>query len=366
MVLDTNILLANIADSGIVIYSVLTELDRQKTLCGEIGYKARRAIRRIQTNPEDFILEYFTPQTGESVDDALIRYCRENDLVLTTMDLSLKLKAVSFGVTVEYIAVGKKPEYNPIVYLGNDENLTADFFCGKTNYEYAIIHNKAYKNQDSKPLFHGGFGNIKPLNAEQQILFDILFDKFKKAVVAVGSMGTGKSFLLLSYALHQLQLGNIKKIVMVSNNSIVENSRDIGTLPGAILEKELIYCSPLLNLMTLDELTQMYTAGNLEIVPLSVIRGRSFDDSIVYISEAQNLSTSHVKLLLGRVGENSRIFFDGDIKQVDNYKFKEYSGLEILGQIHQQRLADFLAYVVLRKVERSEVAQLADLIDHLS
>ena len=118
--------------------------------------------------------------------------------------------------------------------------------------------------------------------------------------------------------------------------------------------------------MTLDELTQMYAAGNLEIVPLSVIRGRSFDDSIVYISEAQNLSTSHVKLLLGRVGENSRIFFDGDIKQVDNYKFKEYSGLEILGQIHQQRLADFLAYVVLRKVERSEVAQLADLIDHLS
>lgn len=362
MVLDTNILLTNEEVEGEVLYSVLTELDRQKVLAGELGYKARRAIRRIQKNPDKFKLVFFE-LGNETVDDNLIEYCLAHQVPLCTKDLSLKLKAEAKGVQVVFLISGSRLEYNPIKYLETDEEV-ADFFEGKLGGEYCIINGFAHKNTGlRKQIFHKGFGDLVPRNTEQHILFSELSNPNKKVFVVTSGMGCGKSFVLLSYALSELKAGRIKKIIMVGNNSAVENARELGTLPGTLLEKEMVYCSPLLNLMTTEELVALHTSNQLEVVPLSVIRGRNFDDSIVYVSEAQNLNTSHIKLLLGRVGNNSKIFFDGDIKQIDNYKFKESSGLGLLAKLHADGVADFISYVVLKNVERSEVAQLADLID---
>ena len=82
-------------------------------------------------------------------------------------------------------------------------------------------------------------------------------------------------------------------------------------------------------------------------------------------SESQNLTSYHVKLLLGRIGENTRIFFDGDVRQEDNKVFTENSGLVLLHRLSRTEGANLFGSVQLKTIERSKVAVLADMLDRL-
>ena len=101
----------------------------------------------------------------------------------------------------------------------------------------------------------------------------------------------------------------------------------------------------------------------LEIVPVAYIRGRNFDDSIVLVSEAENLTEEHIKLLLARCGNNTRIFFDGDIHQADSAIFKDRNGLKLLLNLHDSPFAEMFATTQLVRIERSVVAATADYLD---
>ena len=89
---------------------------------------------------------------------------------------------------------------------------------------------------------------------------------------------------------------------------------ELGIMPGEIYDKILPYLGTLIDIIGQQQVIQLYENGQLEILPMSIARGRSFEKSIILVNEAQNLTEDHVKLLIARCGEGTRIFFDGDIK----------------------------------------------------
>ena len=104
----------------------------------------------------------------------------------------------------------------------------------------------------------------------------------------------------------------------------------------------------------------------LEIVPMSYIRGRSFTNSIIIVNEAQNLTADHMKLLLARVGEGSRIFIDGDISQTDSQIFKNKNGIQLLLKLSESPIySKIFSTVKLLKTERSLAASAADYLEEI-
>lgn len=141
---------------------------------------------------------------------------------------------------------------------------------------------------------------------------------------------------------------------------------EVGTLPGDLLPKISGQIGPLIDLIGIDRVQNMIELEELEVVPIASIRGRSFSNAIVIINEAQNLTEYHIKLLISRCGENSRIFFDGDLKQTDSLIFKDKSGLKLLLKLRESPIySKIFAAVKLKRIERSLVAQAAEYLDEI-
>ena len=102
-------------------------------------------------------------------------------------------------------------------------------------------------------------------------------------------------------------------------------------------------------------------SGTIEIEHLGYIRGRDIKNTIIYVSEAENLTKEHVQLLIGRVGEGSSLWMNGDFKQTDSALFRNNNGL--LSTVQKLSGHDKFGYVQLQKTERSETAAMADLLD---
>ena len=146
------------------------------------------------------------------------------------------------------------------------------------------------------------------------------------------------------------------------NNVGVKDTKDIGALPGNTIDKIFPYVMPLADHVGgVDGIEMLMRQGKLEVQHLGFIRGRDIKNSIILCSEAENLTKQHVQLLIGRVGEGSSLWLDGDFKQVDSKIFEENSGLNIA--IDKLKGNKLFGFVHLEKSERSETAALADLLD---
>ena len=177
-----------------------------------------------------------------------------------------------------------------------------------------------------------------------------------------GKFGTGKDYLMSSAAIDLVEKGKYNKIVWVRNNIEVKNSKPIGHLPGDYNDKLLPFAMPLADhLGGVDGLEIMMNQGKIELVHLGFIRGRDIRDSIIMCSEAENMTKEHIQLLLGRVGEGSSLWVNGDYKQVDGEVFVKNSGLIIA--VNKLKGHPRFGYVKLLKTERSETAAMADLLD---
>lgn len=214
-----------------------------------------------------------------------------------------------------------------------------------------------YKLINSKFL-----GKVKPRNTHQQLAIDMLYNNDITVKVITGRFGTGKDFLMCSAALDLLENGKYEKIVYVRNNIEVKNSKPIGFLPGSYNEKLLPFAMPLADhLGGVDGLSIMISRGQIEIVHLGFIRGRDIKNSIIICSEAENMTKEHIQLLIGRVGEGSSLWINGDFKQCDAEVFRRNSGL--LTAVDKLKGHPRFGYVNLEKTERSETAAMADLLD---
>lgn len=205
-------------------------------------------------------------------------------------------------------------------------------------------------------------GKIKPRNIQQKLGIDMLYDTDTTIKILTGKFGTGKDLLMSSAAIDLIEKGYFDKLVYVRNNIEVKNSRPIGHLPGSSNEKLLPFAMCLADHVGgVDGFSYMIEKGVVEVVHLGFIRGRDIKNSIILCSEAENLTKEHIQLLIGRVGEGSNLWINGDFKQTDLAVFERNNGL--MTAIDRLKGHPRFGYVKLLKTERSETAAMADLLD---
>lgn len=158
---------------------------------------------------------------------------------------------------------------------------------------------------------------IQPLTPTQEEMFHVWYND--NNICAHGSAGTGKSFLALFLALHEVLEKRQSRIIIVRS---AVPTREVGHLPGTLQEKlaeyELPYHDILWELVGRNSTYQdMKDVGLIEFMSTSFIRGLTWDNAIVIVDEAENMTFHEIDSIMTRMGENSRIIFTGDIKQTD-------------------------------------------------
>jgi phosphate starvation-inducible PhoH-like protein len=169
----------------------------------------------------------------------------------------------------------------------------------------------------------------KFLSDHQEEYYNIL--KNNQITVASGPAGVGKSYIAMKAAVDLLMDPNnsYEKIIIV--RPAVEAEEKLGSLPGNLEEKLDPYIFPsyyLLNkIIGKDAREKLKEAEVIEVFALAFMRGMNIDNSILVFEEAQNSTPNQMKLLLTRIGFNSKFFISGDLEQTDRYKDKKQSGL---------------------------------------
>ena len=167
---------------------------------------------------------------------------------------------------------------------------------------------------------------------------------------------------MTSAAVDLIEKDVFERIVYVRNNIEVKNSKPIGFLPGGNDDKLLPFAMPLADhLGGTGGLSMMISRGHVEVVHLGFIRGRDIKNSIILCSEAENMTKEHIQLLIGRVGEGSELWINGDLRQCDGEVFRKNSGMMLA--VDRLKGHPRFGYVKLMKTERSETAAMADLLD---
>jgi phosphate starvation-inducible PhoH-like protein len=193
------------------------------------------------------------------------------------------------------------------------------------------------EDQESKPFSKKDFINSvikkkqknKFLSEHQEDYYNIL--KNNQITVASGPAGVGKSFIAMKAAVDLLMDSNnsYEKIIIV--RPAVEAEEKLGSLPGNLEEKLDPYIFPsyyLLNkIIGKEAREELKKAEIIEVFALAYMRGMNIDNSILIFEEAQNSTPNQMKLLLTRIGYNSKFFISGDLEQTDRYKDKKQSGL---------------------------------------
>lgn len=141
----------------------------------------------------------------------------------------------------------------------------------------------------------------------------------KEMVFGLGPAGTGKTFLAVALGVSMLLEGRVERIIL--SRPAVEAGERLGFLPGDVREKVDPYLRPLYDALyhTLpaDQVVKFLDAAVIEIAPLAFMRGRTLADAFIILDEAQNTTPVQMKMLLTRMGENSRMVITGDLSQID-------------------------------------------------
>lgn len=151
-------------------------------------------------------------------------------------------------------------------------------------------------------------------------------------VIVCGFSGTGKTYIAATYAANMYANRKINKIVLTRPNVAV--GKDLGYFPGTLEEKFAPWAAPVLDVLN-EQLGKNVVEtgiknGNIEMAPLSVMRGRSFHDAFIILDEAQNTTIPEVKMFLTRIGKGCKVVINGDAKQSD---ISQESGLSKIIQL---------------------------------
>lgn len=169
-----------------------------------------------------------------------------------------------------------------------------------------------YKNSTAKQT-----SGIVPRTDTQAYFLSAL--KTNSQVLVLGPAGTGKTYVTATYAADLYTTKDIDKIVITRPHVAV--GKDIGFLPGTLEEKTYPWALPVLDVLEKHwgkgTLETAIKNGNVEMAPLALMRGRSFENSFIIVDEAQNITVHELKMLLTRVGEGSTIVLNGDVQQSD-------------------------------------------------
>jgi len=176
-----------------------------------------------------------------------------------------------------------------------------------------------YKGAEKKQT-----SGLVPRTDRQKELIDAL--KTHSQVFILGPAGTGKTYVTATYAADLYTTKEIDKIVITRPHVAV--GKELGFLKGDLQEKTMPWALPVLDVLEKHlgkgAVETAIKNGNIEMAPLALMRGRSFDNAFIIVDETQNITTHELKMLLTRVGEDTTIVLNGDVQQSD---LKEADGL---------------------------------------
>ena len=376
---------------------VLMELENLKTNGNEfIKFRARDAIREIikseiamTTISQKKILALLKKNNclmdindHKMICEALILN-DYNEVNFITSDCAQLLFARTLGLKTTYFTPieQKKPEEycGWVKYTPTENELISLYSKPTENILNANINEycEIYEKEELKDIlrwtgekytslkwsnFKNNFLNkkIAPLNLEQKMAFDLLQNNNIAVKILIGHPGTGKDYLMLLHALDLIQKGIMDKIIFVRNLVPFKDAPEIGYLAGDLQQKISWGLGPLSGILGEEGLNQYIDEGIIEAVNLGFIRGCSWDKTIIYVSEGQNITGGGYKLLISRCGQGSQLWVNGDILQTDNKEFEKNNGLlRLSNSLKNNPLAGTIKLI---KTERSPVADLAKII----
>ena len=337
----------------------------------------------------DLISRYSLPDNNDiKIIICALDIAKKEEIEFVTTDLNCYLLAKTIGLNVAPIKseVDKYTGYKELVM--DEDELILFYSCVMSSNEnpYNLLSNEYLVIKDNngniidyykwtgekyeetkKKIFDFSsplLGNIKPYKGDiyQKLAMDTLMNS--KISVLRGPAGSGKSHLALGFLLHLLNENVINKIIIFCNTVATKDSAKLGYYPGSRTEKLLD--SQIGNFLISkvgdrSYVEKMIADDQLVLLPMSDIRG--YDTSGmhagVYITEAQNLSIDLMKLALQRIGEDSICILDGDNdQQVDLASYGgDNNGLREVSKVF--RGSELYGEVTLKKVYRSEIADLA-------
>lgn len=381
----------------------LQELENIKTSTNKddnIKFSARQLLHDLDEHFGQYLIinyqntyaQNITQRDFELTNDTKILSCYlecvrlfpEEKIIFITNDLALKSIARVFTSNVQSLEEDKPDDYTGYKEITMSDDCMSDFYTNpcenKYNLqigEYILVKNtegeivdrlcwngEYYRHLDYKSFNSRWFGEVKPIKGDpyQQLACDSLVNN--KITMLKGPAGTGKTYLALGFLLHMLDRGQIDKVIIFCNTVATKNSAKLGFYPGSRDEKLLdsqignLLISKLGDRIAVEELMNR---EKLILLPMSDIRGYDTTgmNAGIYISEAQNLDITLMKLALQRIGEDSICIIDGDAQtQVDDVHFAgANNGMRRASKIF--RGSDVYGEVELKTIHRSKIAEIA-------
>jgi len=257
-----------------------------------------------------------------------------NELIMIGKDADKTEELISN--LVDLIKVGdevdpQKIEYALDLILDNEQTKIADF------YNTTICVTKS-----GKP--------VNPKTIGQKKYVDMIGKK--DLIFGIGPAGTGKTYIAVAMAIRAFKNGQVKRIIIT--RPAIEAGENLGFLPGDLQSKVDPYLRPIYDAMEeilgYETFTSYRERGLVEIAPLAYMRGRTLDHSYIILDEAQNTTTSQMKMFLTRFGFGSKVIINGDVTQVDLHKRKSglSHALHVLRDLEEIGVMEFTDRDVMR------------------
>ena len=364
-------------------------------------YKAREVVRTLLTNSRFNIII----TDNKRIDKLLKKYTFLSDIPDHRILCAAELYAQDMGQDIvfltsdalQYLFALQMPHLTAAYPMGNEQNYKAEDWAGWGKYypteaemamlyadpkvnslkckinEYAEIYEgKELKDilnwtgSEYRPLKYNDIKSnflnqtIRPLNIEQKMAFDLLQNPNIPVKLLTGVPGSGKDFLMFLHAWDLVQRNKKDKIIFIRNLVPFKDAPEIGFLEGSLQKKIEWGLGPIASILGEEGLKMAEESGAIEAVNLGFIRGMSWDNVILYVSEGQNITGGGYKLLVSRCGKGSELWINGDTLQTDGKKFDSNNGIErMLNTWSGNKL---FGTVKMLKTERSQVAELASLL----
>ena len=393
---------------------VLDELDRFKERPGIIGENARHINRyldelrkkgsihegisvgddqtiRVEINHNSFVPEGLSPSHADNRIIGLavgVAKERGQDVTLITKDINFRVKCDALGINSEDYYKDRIVRSESQIYTGQASESVSKRLIDKFFADGSLTYQSLVEEDDGLSLspnqfiigksecgssMMGRFDGenivqvrnnlldliaVNPKNKEQKFALDLLTNPDIPLVTLTGIAGSGKTYLTLMAAISGLKSDLYERIIIT--RSIQPVGKDIGFLPGDMNEKMDPWLSPIADNFraAFKDVTYyeiMREKGQIEVAPLSFIRGRTFNNAFIIVDESQNSTIHELKTIVTRVGEDSKIVLLGDIEQIDTPYIDTLSnGLTVV--VEKFKNSKISGHITLLKGERSKLA----------
>ncbi len=271
-----------------------------------------------------------------------LKVCGINDSKIRELEKYLFIEIIPRGNTL-LLSGDKNRVSGALLFFSRlEENFQAR--PDKENLEFSDIKYMMQSNENANPE-ESNYTNSKSLWKPKEKIFttyrgktlfprtfnqENFFNSLNENLItfATGPAGTGKTFLSIATACKMIQAGEVERLILT--RPAVEAGESLGFLPGDLSQKVDPYLRPIYDALYecigYEKVQELLSTGKIEIAPIAFMRGRTLSNAFILLDEAQNCTVSQLKMILTRLGKNSRMSISGDITQIDLERGK--SGLE--------------------------------------